>query len=861
MPKKILFLFLFVSRLLGQESNNENLFIQESLSKVTLEGKKSFFRNIYFLKEGDLEIAFKINTSLLQLREKGIKYKIKSYVATEEGKIIASVLPKEKKNFEPVAQQIDLKGFYAFDPAYNTYRVVLIFQDPSGAEFQRHYVLSYAAPLQNPDYLGLKGLEKDSTDFFHYDKERPLFLISTKAGGTYDFSTFYLQRYMYKVILTPIDSLGNTVGVDFGDQFFHPFPNEKEINLKDYFKDIKPNGFIKLSILIKIKDGHKALEEKQSFNLKLIDGISSRRFLINQKKDTCFLTYNQQQLHISLPGGFSIAKDFQYKFSVIQTNELGEKIQGTEVLGEKEWKKFSPHAENIDLSSFITISNPFTQQFYKVVFWLKDKQEQEEKKTFWVNYSYLISSNLPLLMLESPESAATWTGREDDKKTTVKVIESGNKIVHAFASPSIKAFGSLSLRGYNNGEFPKKNAALTFIDEKQREREVGIFGFSPHSEWFLQAVDERMGFAYNYLAFELFKQMGNSAPRTQLVEVFFNKQYIGLYLFSEKISRGNDRVNLNRIDASILPQNATYLLKTSAQSEFFSNYHQLEFVYPAPHKVTDKQKEFVLNHFKQIEQKIVGEETEKWEQLLHINSFLNLFILTDLFQPKQSYASQQELYFIANKQNKIEVIIGDMQPDEKQNDNLIFYNNDAYNGTGLKSRDFYLTFREDLFANLLASHYQSHREKLLSDAYFIQKIDQLKMDLKEAKDRDQKRWQLKTDYDELLDKLKIKLLNRLKILDDIFIHKKGTLVQQKGLELRINKQRNVLKLNYTASQPTSINIEYIWPAESNKETFQFKQILQPGTSHLISTEIIPEEVKMLKLYLHGKWRNVPIIQD
>ena len=59
----------------------------------------------------------------------------------------------------------------------------------------------------------------------------------------------------------------------------------------------------------------------------------------------------------------------------------------------------------------------------------------------------------------------------------------------------------------------------------------------------------------NTLTNELSRQIGQYAPRTRFVEVFYNKSggnvseddYVGLYFLTERVTRGEDRVDIAAI--------------------------------------------------------------------------------------------------------------------------------------------------------------------------------------------------------------------------------------------------------------------------------------------------------------------------
>jgi hypothetical protein len=100
----------------------------------------------------------------------------------------------------------------------------------------------------------------------------------------------------------------------------------------------------------------------------------------------------------------------------------------------------------------------------------------------------------------------------------------------------------------------------------------------------------------NAVVYGVSLQMGHYAPRTRLVEVFLNEDggvldaetdYFGVYVLTEKIKRGKNRVNVERHSATIvnpLQASGGYILKVDradpGDSCFRAANMSLCYVYP-----------------------------------------------------------------------------------------------------------------------------------------------------------------------------------------------------------------------------------------------------------------------------------------
>ena len=91
-------------------------------------------------------------------------------------------------------------------------------------------------------------------------------------------------------------------------------------------------------------------------------------------------------------------------------------------------------------------------------------------------------------------------------------------------------------------------------DQHDRDKDVSLLNLPAESDWVLYAplVFDR-ALINNALAYDISNQVGRYAVRTRFCEVYLSNNdtfstsdYVGLYIFMEKIKRGPDRVNCAR---------------------------------------------------------------------------------------------------------------------------------------------------------------------------------------------------------------------------------------------------------------------------------------------------------------------------
>lgn len=100
----------------------------------------------------------------------------------------------------------------------------------------------------------------------------------------------------------------------------------------------------------------------------------------------------------------------------------------------------------------------------------------------------------------------------------------------------------LTIRGRGNTswtEMPKKSYKIEFIDKQS------MLGMPKDRDWALIANYADKTLMKNYLAYHLSAELGAYyAPRCEFVEVYLNKEYLGVYLLTETIKIGKNRVNI-----------------------------------------------------------------------------------------------------------------------------------------------------------------------------------------------------------------------------------------------------------------------------------------------------------------------------
>jgi len=170
-------------------------------------------------------------------------------------------------------------------------------------------------------------------------------------------------------------------------------------------------------------------------------------------------------------------------------------------------------------------------------------------------------------------------------------------------------------RGYSSFDMPKYSYKIE-LDTKKN-----IFGMPTDKDFILLSNFRDKTHLKNYISFALARSLNDySTPRCQFVELFLNRNYKGLYLFTESIKVSKHRININEKD---------FLLeKTTNPSDrpFFTTDNKNVFEIRNPKKPTDQdisEVSFFINDFEKKIKKGLSDSLQK--ALINEESFIRYY--------------------------------------------------------------------------------------------------------------------------------------------------------------------------------------------------------------------------------------------
>lgn len=261
----------------------------------------------------------------------------------------------------------------------------------------------------------------------------------------------------------------------------------------------------------------------------------------------------------------------------------------------------------------------------------------------------------------------------------------------SFSSPiGIEYRGSTSFRLSD-----KKSYGLETWDENDQDVNESILGFPEEEDWILTGHVFRSSsntifdpsLMHHYIGYEMYRSMGRYASRSKFVELEVNQDYLGTYVFMEKLKRDNDRIDIAKMtpaDNELPNVSGGYILKIDKTSggdvapneplayyydnwaddaryseaisfrsnydiygnplntpAFNSPYHSGQFLetyflyeYPKSDEISSAQKQYIQDYIHDFETALLQDDfstnQRTYTEYIDLDSFVDFFIINEI---------------------------------------------------------------------------------------------------------------------------------------------------------------------------------------------------------------------------------------
>jgi hypothetical protein len=259
----------------------------------------------------------------------------------------------------------------------------------------------------------------------------------------------------------------------------------------------------------------------------------------------------------------------------------------------------------------------------------------------------------------------------------------------------------IEIRGQSSSSFPKKQYHFETLDGQGHGKDVSILGFPAESDWILQGMYADKSLMRNVLAYQWSNDLGQWAAHARFIELFLNSDnsdvtmsdYIGVYVFMEKIKIGPSRVNITPLGPSDNAEpeiSGGYIIakdKTNVPpDQFFYTSRGLQLVYKDPKgpDLTQAQKDWIQSYMNAFEGVLYGgafaDPVSGYAQYIDAGSFIDNHILVELTKNIDGF--RLSTYYYKDRNGKL--VMGPVWDYDLSLGNANY--NDGWNVTGWYNR-------------------------------------------------------------------------------------------------------------------------------------------------------------------------------
>ena len=201
--------------------------------------------------------------------------------------------------------------------------------------------------------------------------------------------------------------------------------------------------------------------------------------------------------------------------------------------------------------------------------------------------------------------------------------------------------------------YPKNGYAIETKDFYWEDTDVSPLDMPLEEDWILHGPYGDRSFMRNALAMHLANKQGNYASRTRYVELFINGDYEGLYVLMEKIKRGEDRVDIAKLNPDEISGDdltGGYIFKTDWEPvDWRSSFSMLldttkipyTYTYPKRKNIVQQQESYIQDYVDDWEHSMQNTATtyngKYWYQYMDLASFVDFFLMMEVTKDVDAY--------------------------------------------------------------------------------------------------------------------------------------------------------------------------------------------------------------------------------
>ena len=362
-------------------------------------------------------------------------------------------------------------------------------------------------------------------------------------------------------------------------------------------------------------------------------------------------------------------------------------------------------------------------------------------------------SHLPIVNINTNNQAIP--GEDKDKSkyiiSDINIYDNGNDVnTLGVDGYSIKA--RLRYRGRSSLYFDKKGYLIRFVDDDNKKISEEFLGMPADNQWVLHGPFIDKTLIRNYMWYNISQEIMGAAPKTRLLELYVDNEYMGVYLAAESVTQSSSsRVKISSINKDSIA--TSYLIQLDAELgneitslNSFSNYtfklrynieSELGYVikYPEDEDISEDVKKYIYDDFNEFEKMLYSFDYKEYKDYIDVDSFVDYFIINEFTQNYD--AGYLSTYIYKDVFGKYKMYVWDFN---SANNN---YETDFLEQQFFEFQNnvwFEPLIRDEEFVEAVISRYEELRNSYLSEEYLYNYIDGTVSYLGDAIDRNFEVW-------------------------------------------------------------------------------------------------------------------------
>lgn len=409
------------------------------------------------------------------------------------------------------------------------------------------------------------------------------------------------------------------------DQFwYYGFIDKNQEDLKGLNVEQKKEEFsvenssaIALQVTINIKNTNDIVKGKLSFNPKYSAKIYvNNQFLMDVNKNLILPKNTTDANEITIEEHWR-NREIEIPNAFLQN---GPNIISLVIYNTQDFKTIKTN--NIPLTFLVKGKSSGFSNIYKV---------PKPKTTF-------SSSKLPLFKINTFNKVIP-----DEPKTNALLTIANTKKINLLSDSTNSYPIKIERRGNTSQTFAKKSYSFSLSQKDS------LLGISSAKKWVLYGPYADKSLIRNALAYSLYNQMGNYAPKTEFIELIINNNYQGIYVLTEKIQIGKNHINIPKLTEKKDGIKGGYVIEvdrntikapfpndSTAHNSYYGVYE------PKQRKLKKKTLKLIKEQYGLFEKHFF--ENDNYLDHIDINSFVDYMIITEVCRNIDGYRLSTFMY-------------------------------------------------------------------------------------------------------------------------------------------------------------------------------------------------------------------------